>query len=888
MIGVIQRRRLSPALALATSAAIAASVWMMWPGRGPGGFSPLAFQVTNGGQLDLSRTEKVDRSGAQIYPAMPEPYFGKAEYAPGVVLVTFKPRVNEQSKAALIEGMGLIHDRAHSNQYFARLKVANPIILQVYGNEDGICAALRRSPIIRTAELDMAIKPDQTLPNDPMFGQLWGLHNTGQSGGTPDADVDAPEAWDAAGTYPRLVVAVADDGCDWNHPDLLNNIYTNPDEIPGNNIDDDNNGYIDDVHGWDFVSNDNNVTPGAGYEHGTHVCGTVGAVINNNIGICGINPRSYVMPLLMYAGQGSWMSDLARSIDYAWQNGATVISVSYNIDGYTQVLVDAIVRAGNADVVYCNSAGNNGQQNPPRQAIRNVAPNSIFVAATDRNDQLASFSNYGTLVEIGAPGVAITSTTPGNTYQTWDGTSMATPHVAGAVAVVRALFPNLTARQALDRVIGTADIVPALVGKVAGGRLNLNNSIDQDSTPPSDPLKMSLQRYNSSNAQVLFISSGDDGTVGRASKYDFRVSASPITVGNFNSAIPVIVQVPPTDALRKVIATIPNLPPASNLYCAVRAQDNVGNVSAGIATCRIKTTVVPVIEDAEGAPKFSAVSGPWAITTEDKNSGLKSWTDSPGGNYANSIDISMVSNQSYAVTGPFMYRFAAKIDLESNYDYLYADYSVDNGFTWNTLGRLTGTAAWKGYGYLVPAVNGQSVKFRFRMTTDSSVVRNGVYIDDIYMVQASQLYFDNMETNTNWTGAGGFAWVTDRAFSPTHSWTDSPGGNYTNNFSTTLTQNAAQPGSGDMALVFKAYLNSEANYDYLRVRVATDGGGFTEKAAYSGQVNAWTTYSVSLGSPSTYRVQFQFTTDSSVVYDGVWIDDVSVVSEPWVDASRFR
>lgn len=273
------------------------------------------------------------------------------------------------------------------------------------------------------------------------------------------------------------MVAVCDTGVEWHHPDLQDSIWSNPGEIAGNSIDDDGNGFIGDTMGWDFADDDNDPDEG-GDTHGTHVAGIVAATHNNGVGVSGVGQDIKIMALRHYDAQGTWMTDLANAIDYAWQNGADVITVSYNIDGFTQTLVDAIKRAGTADVVYCNSAGNNGQQNPPRQQIRNMSNNVIFVAATDRNDNKANFSNWGNLIEIGSPGVSILSTVAGGGYANFDGTSMATPLCAGIVAMVRAYDPGLSARDALDKVIETADSVPQLNTFIAGGkRVNCNNAI---------------------------------------------------------------------------------------------------------------------------------------------------------------------------------------------------------------------------------------------------------------------------------------------------------------------------------------------------------------------------------------------------------------------------
>jgi hypothetical protein len=432
--------------------------------------------------------ENPNLSGAQVFPMMPQPYFGAPKWAPGVVVVTFNPGATAEDHRRLAQDYGLTIDLRRQSPYFVRYKVRASMNGLFTVDEAALADTMKGDPRVRTAELDVAITPDQTLPNDPMFGDLWGLHNTGQSSGVVDADIDAPEAWAAAGNYPRTVIAVIDDGVDWQHQDLRANIWTNPREIAGNGIDDDNNGRVDDVHGWDMVSNDNDPTPSEGSSHGTHCAGSVGAVGNNGVGVIGANPRCWIMPIRMYDGQGTWMTDLVSSIDYAWRNGARVISVSYNIDGFTTALSDAIARAGAADVAYVNSAGNNAQQDPPRGQLRNVHQNIIFVAATDRRDARSSFSNYGRNIEIAAPGSDILSTVPGNQYQRSSGTSMSTPHVAGVLGFVRSLNPTLNARQALNRLITTADSKPGL--GISGGRMNMLKAIMTSTTVPLSAISM--------------------------------------------------------------------------------------------------------------------------------------------------------------------------------------------------------------------------------------------------------------------------------------------------------------------------------------------------------------------------------------------------------------
>lgn len=827
---------------------------------------------------------KADLSMAQVSPLKPQPFHGKLGYAPDVVLVAFHPKTTTKERLSVLDRLGLQEDPNFKSPYISRLLISKTSLLgRSFEPVESAIQLLRYERAIRFAEPDMQIKPDQSVPNDPRFNEMWGLHNTGQTGGTPDADVDAPEAWNAMGTRPKTIVGLIDDGVDWNHPDILANIWVNTGEIPGNGIDDDGNGFIDDRNGWDFVSNDNNPTPTSGNDHGTHTAGTIAAVINNGIGISGVAKDVELMPIRMYNGQSSWMSDLVRSIDYCWQNGAKVISVSYNIDGYTQALVDSILRAKAADCIYVNSAGNNGQMNPPRAAIRSVADNVVFVAASDHNDTLAGFSNYGVQVEIAAPGVDILSLMPGSGYQMMSGTSMATPHVAGALASVRSVYPNLTARQALDRLISTAETVPAISGNISGGRLNLSAALDDDSIAPSDPTNFLFLKKSTSAVKVSFHGSGDDGVVGQASNYEIRVSKNPINSGNYNSAQVIPISAPQVNAGELITTELKGLQSGTNYYVAIKAKDNVGNVS-GMLLGQVSTVQNTVLDDADTNVWFSALSGPWARTTEQYQSGSMAWSDSPGGSYVNNANVVLQTAIRVPVKALMSLNFALKYDLESGYDYLNVELSR-NGTTWDRVARFTGTSGWSTHSISLGAYLKEFVYIRFQLTSDGSVTRDGVYVDDVSITENMRLMFDNMETAGTFTSNDGFARTTSLSFSPSFSWTDSPSGAYSNNYTTTMIGQSLIDLSqvANPTLAFRGHINTEAGYDYLRALVSTDGGAnFTEVGRWSGAIGAWNSYSAPLPS-GLVKLGFRFTSDVSVTADGVYVDDVSVTGEPWLN-----
>jgi subtilisin family serine protease len=330
------------------------------------------------------------------------------------------------------------------------------------------------------------------VPNDPLFGQMWALKNTGRDGGTAGADIDAVSAWDINTGSDNVVVAVIDTGIDTYHPDLRDNIWTNADEIPNNGRDDDRNGYIDDVHGYDFVKDDNN--PRDEFFHGTHVAGTIAARGNNRNGVTGINWRCKLMACRFLDEDGSGTtSDAIDAIRYAVANGADILSNSWGGPGYSQSLEEAIDYANDHGVLFVAAAGNDGLNTdvypnyPSGYAVANV----ISVAATDNTDSLAYFSNYGRRsVHLAAPGVDILSTFPtyqtvamsyyklSSYYETISGTSMATPHVAGVAALLLAQNPSMTLNELKARLIWTGDQIEALGSKtITGRRLNAYNAL---------------------------------------------------------------------------------------------------------------------------------------------------------------------------------------------------------------------------------------------------------------------------------------------------------------------------------------------------------------------------------------------------------------------------
>ena len=335
--------------------------------------------------------------------------------------------------------------------------------------------AWEQDPHLAVIELNYNFSIAETVPDDDRYPQMWALDNTGQTGGTVDADIDAPEAWDLQTGSSEIVIGVIDSGIDYTHPDLANNIWTNPGEIAGNGIDDDGNGYVDDIHGWDFASGDSDPMDGNG--HGTHVAGTIAAAGNNSVGITGVNWNAKLMPLrfLNDAGSGSIYHAVA-ALEYATMMGADITNNSWIGDPYTSSLQFAINQANAVGSLYVVCAGNNHNNNDlnPEYPASYAGDNVISVAATTKSDELASYSNYGaSTVHLGAPGSNILSTKTGGGYTTKSGTSMASPHVAGVASLLLSKRTDLTPVAIRQAILQGTDTIQGLEGKtISDGRLN--------------------------------------------------------------------------------------------------------------------------------------------------------------------------------------------------------------------------------------------------------------------------------------------------------------------------------------------------------------------------------------------------------------------------------
>ena len=427
----------------------------------------------------------------------------KHSYVQDQIIVKFKenaePILDGQVAEEILKARGV---RIESQHRSVRGSISRIHIDENTSVEEAVERA-KADPRVEYAEPDYLVYPSDTTPNDTYFTRLWGMSNPpcAVCDDSSRADISATQAWDITTGSDDLVVGVIDTGIDLSHPDLAPNAWVNPREIDGNNIDDDGDGYVDDMNGWNFYNNSNEVYKERNEDlHGTHVAGTIGAVGNNAMGVAGVAWHVKLMSLKFLGGKDGKGStgNAIKAINYAIdqkERGVNigVLNASWGGGGDSLALREAIAAAGEAGIVFVCAAGNEGEDGDatdhfPSGYARDL-PSCISVAAIDSSDQLASFSNYGHgSVSVAAPGYQILSTVPNRGYASISGTSMASPHVAGVAALLLSKEPRLTPAEVKQRIIATAEPIPALVSKaVSSGRVNAFAALTGRIAPAGKP-----------------------------------------------------------------------------------------------------------------------------------------------------------------------------------------------------------------------------------------------------------------------------------------------------------------------------------------------------------------------------------------------------------------
>jgi subtilisin family serine protease len=478
-------------------------------------------------------------------PLLPSLQVGPAATFDGL-LVSWNPLAVAEERANARAALGLrlretIHTRA------MRATGAGPLEVLELPDDLSVEQAmeqLSQRPGIRFVEKNWLLET-QATSNDPSVsnGSTWGLY--GESSSPANAfGSQAAEAWARGFTgSANVVVGIIDEGAQFTHPDLVGNVGANPGEISGNGIDDDGNGYIDDVYGWDFVNNNNSIYDSIGDDHGTHVAGTIGAQGGNGIGVAGVSWDVSLLSGKFLGDTGGTTANAIKAVDYftdlKTRHGLNLVATnnSWGGGGYSIGLYDAINRANTAGILFVAAAGNSSTSSLSYPAAYDL-PNVISVASIDSNGGLSSFSNYSsTWVDLGAPGGAIASTLPNNTYGTYSGTSMATPHVTGALALMQSVQPSATMAQLKQALLESVAQTTSLVGKTAtGGRLDVNAAIDRLSqlvnpTPGTPTYAVSAPAAVNEGAPLSFTITTTNLAAG--TPLYWRLSGASITTADF-------------------------------------------------------------------------------------------------------------------------------------------------------------------------------------------------------------------------------------------------------------------------------------------------------------------------------------------------------------------
>lgn len=474
-------------------------------------------------------------------------------------------------------------------------------------SEAEFAGLFKNNPFIEVAERKyMANMPEvEMLPidksssssqgsNDPFLELQWGLDNTGQDDGTPGADINIFPAWDITTGNSDVIVKVIDTGIDLAHPDLISNLWVNPNPGP-------ENGYDGDVHGWNFSTNTGDVQDSG--SHGTHVSGTIAASTNNEIGVAGVAGGFGEIPgvSIMTANvtnpnNGIWDGNIPEAFVYGSDNGAVISNNSWS-GGISQLLIDAvdyfIDTAGyDADgnpvgpiqggvVIFAAANGNTDLQPNPIRFL----PRVITVASTNRNDERSTFSNYGDWINVSAPGTQIASTFPNNQYFYLSGTSMAAPHVAGVAGLIASYMPGLTNEEVKARLIAGVDNIneqnPDYIG-LLGGRINAVKALlmSDTGTPPTTITDLETVGHIAEDHVWLQLTVPDVGGVfDKPYRYDIRLSEQMISVDNFYDAARVNELISPLFSGMTQAIKVDGLTPQTTYYVAIKTTDAFGNVS---------------------------------------------------------------------------------------------------------------------------------------------------------------------------------------------------------------------------------------------------------------------------------------------------------------------
>lgn len=860
------------------------------------------------------------------------------QYAPDEILVTFREGLTDLDCRASIRDAGHTVLRRFHYARDPRSKQNRRYLVRIQSGRklEEALDAVRQVEGVEAAQpnyIYRALEP----PDDTYYDLQWGLENAGGNLAHTTYDLPGPDpwvsdtdiGWEAAlaiidwSTVDPVIVAINDTGMDHDHPDLAGIMWTNVDEVPGNGADDDGNGHVDDVNGWDYVGDDNDPDDEDG--HGTHVAGVIGAITNNGEGVAGAaeNVELIILRVLDSAGSG-YTSDIIDAIYYGIDKGARVLNNSWGGGDYDPALHDAIVHARDAGVMFVCAAGNESSDNDvsPHYPSSYSVENIVSVAASTPWRDMAEFSNWGQVsVDIAAPGDEIISTRPTDgptgipetNYQiaaptgydgpaAWSGTSMASPCVSAAAAILYGLgdtlwpgiWPTMSPVEQMtavrDRILERSSRWPALSGTtVTDGHLDLESLVDDDIVPPEPVFPLEAVTTARNLVTLQWIASGDDGAVGTANYYDLRYQQG--STIDFATANPVEGVWTPGPAGSLETFTLTGLLPDTEYTIGLVVVDNAGNASLQ-TDLTVTTLPQPVFfwDDMESGVNGWTAEGSWALTSEAANSPSHSWTDSPGGSYGALQNVSLTSPTISTDGSALEVTYWQRYDIEDGADFGYLEARSSVGGIWDpwvTVLSFTGTdLAWHEVTADLP-VTGEEVQIRFRLETDATFHADGWFIDDVSVhvpvspPASTPVFVDTFDDNdcSNWDLAG--TWGCESM-----ALSDSPGSNYpyNNRASARLSSPLSFEGASAVKVSFEfASFDYEPDYDYLFFDYSLDGMNWRGIDRFTGNHVGTHVYELEYlaGLP---EVWFRFVSSSDYGYNepGAKIDQFSVnLGDPW-------
>lgn len=664
------------------------------------------------------------------------------EYKPGELLVKWKSGPALSSELASDYG-GRIAERfdfgqapANDPGQLVRMELPKGLELaQVLAamQDDERIAYAETNEIYHQPEVS-GVPPED--PND-LGPALWGLHNSGQDGGKPGADVHAREAWNITtgdGTDQGPIIAVIDGGIDYNHPDLRANMWVNQGEIPDNGIDDDGNGVVDDVYGFNAYANTGDPLDGSN-GHGTHVAGTIGAVGNNGEGVTGVMQSARLMAVKIFSDEGRTdRASIVRGINYSAKMGARITNNSWGGGGASEAIKEAFA---NNPALHIAAAGNSGYDNDKRDAFpaNYDLDNLMAVAATNRHDRLASFSQWGRLnVDVAAPGRDILSTFPDGHYRSLSGTSMATPHVSGVAGLIASAYPQASPEEIKARLIHGSDLVEELGHhSVSGGRVNAASSLEPDLVAPGVPRDFGAVEVSSRQAKIRWKTPADDGqNGGPVHAVELRVSNQPITEDNFEDAKIHANGRGDTVGERselKFLRTPQTVP--GETYFAAKAIDNVGNRSGLVSTkVEFPASQEAFREDFEGTTKFTS-QGDFRKST-DPDKGVVFTTEPEDGKEP--AELSTLTSPPLDLRG----RKNAFLKMETTSHLYWGNEAVlqvsEDGEHWGQVHEFKRKSEWTETGVDLSAYDGKTIQLRFQLDSRWGRDRKGLTINGVQLL----------------------------------------------------------------------------------------------------------------------------------------------------------